>query len=249
MGGWLRVAGCWRLAVSCWQRWPCSILDAAQGMGLYCMPVRGQQDERIPLKQKSSGSCTLIDHQRYEMISESHYWKDDLLRQAQQLRRRMVQKRWTEISSAHVERSVMIGFYAVRKLIEAKKLSDNVANQNLRITTHPARGEAVTQRNRVNYAELYDLNQRRTVVRSLAFLCNQVIHSYLFALSFDESCCFNGILVASDRERNQTLYFVESQQIIELFEQIGNDYPDAMRLEFDSSIQDYKIQSRTRSQT
>ena len=143
----------------------------------------------------------------------------------------------------------MLGFYAVRKLVEAKKLSDDIATQNMRIIIHPWKGEAVTRRNRFDYSELYDLSQRRTVARSLTFICNQVVHSYLFALSFDESRRFSGILVASDRERHQALYFIQSQQIVDLFEQIGNDYPDEMILEFDPRIQDYRVQSRTRVRT
>lgn len=182
-----------------------------------------------------------------KMITESRYWKDDLAQRAQQLRRRTNQKRWTETSSARVEQTIMLGFYAVRKLIEAKKLSDDVANQALRITTHPGRGESVTRLNRFDYWELYDLNRSRTVSRSLTFLCNQVVHSYIFALSFDESGAFDGILVASDRERHQVLDFFQIQQIIDLFEQIGNDYPDEAIFTFDSRLQDYRVQARTRS--
>jgi hypothetical protein len=179
------------------------------------------------------------------MISESHYWKSDLLKQAQSLRRRTNQKRWTETSSARVEQAIMLGFYAVRKLIEAKKLSDDVANQSLGLITHPWRGKAVTRINRFDYWELYDLDKSRTVSRSLAFLCNQVIHSYLFALSFDDANSLDGVLVASDRERNQALYFIRSQQIVELFEQVGNDYPNAMDLEFDERGQDYTVRAKT----
>jgi hypothetical protein len=182
-----------------------------------------------------------------EMITESHYWKDDLLQRAQQLRRRVNQRRWTGVSSARVEQIIMLGFYAVRKLIEAKKLSDDVANQTLKIAAHPWRGESVTRLYRFDYWGLYNLNRRRTVVRSVAFLCNQVIHSYIFALSFDESGFFNGILVASDRERHQALYFIQSQQIVELFEQVGNDYPDEVTFEFDSHLQDYRVQARTKT--
>jgi hypothetical protein len=181
------------------------------------------------------------------MISESHYWKDDLLQCAQQLRRRMNQKRWTGVSSARVEQSIMLGFYAVRKLIESKKLSDDVANQTLRIITHPWQGKSVTRVNRFDYRELYDLNRSRIVVRNLTFLCNQVVHSYIFALSFDESGTFDGVLVASDRERHLALYFFQIQRIVDLFEQVGNDYPDEVIFRFDSHLQDYKIQARTRS--
>ena len=181
------------------------------------------------------------------MISESHCWKNDLLQCAQQLRRRVYQRRWTRVSSARVEQTVMLGFYAVRKLIEAKKLSDDVANQTLKITTHPWQSQSVTRLNRFDYWELYDLDRGRTIVRSLAFLCNQVIHSYIFALSFDESNTFNGILVTSDRERHQALYFVQIQQIVDLFERIGHDDPDEVMFEFDSHLQDYRIKAKTKS--
>ena len=179
------------------------------------------------------------------MITESRYWKNDLLKQAQSLQRRVSQKRWAETSFARVEQSVMLGFYAVRKLIEAKKLSDDVANQSLRLITYPWSGKTVTRTNRLDYRELYDLDRSQTVSRNLAFLCNQVVHSYLFALSFDDADKFNGVLVASDRERHQALYFIGNQQIVGLFEQVGNDYPNAMVLEFDGRAQDYMVRART----
>jgi hypothetical protein len=183
------------------------------------------------------------------MITESHYWKDDLLQRAQQLQRRVNQKRWTEFSSARVEQTIMLGFYAIRKLIEAKKFSDDVANQTLRITTHSWRGKSVTRLNRFDYWELYDLERSRTVTRSLTFLCNQVVHSYIFALSFNDSGAFNGIFVASDRERHETLHFIQIQQIIELFEQAGHDDPDEVTFEFDSRLQDYRVRAKTRSRS
>ena len=37
------------------------------------------------------------------------------------------------------------------------------------------------------------------------------------------------------------------RQIIDLFEQIGNDYPDEMKFEFDERLQDYRVQSKTKS--
>jgi hypothetical protein len=175
------------------------------------------------------------------MIYESHYWKDDLLKQAQILRRRVDQKRWTESSFANVEQSVMLGFYSVRKLLEAKKLSDDVANQKLRITAHSWKGKIVTRFNRFEYWELYDLEHSHLVARSLIFLCHQIVHSYIFIVSFDVLNRFSGILVTSDRERHRTLYFIKVQQIIELFERVGSDYPDEIRFVFDSSIQDYKV--------
>jgi hypothetical protein len=181
------------------------------------------------------------------MIYESRYWKDDLLKQAQILRRRINQKRWPESSFAHVEQSVMLGFYSIRKLIEAKKLSDDIANQSLRIIAHSSKGKTVTRLSRTEPWQFYDLEHSQIVTRGLTFLCNQIVHSYIFMVSFDESKCFDGILVASDHERHKMLYFIQAQQIIELFEQAGNDYPDEIRFKFDSRAQDYTVQSRTKS--
>lgn len=181
------------------------------------------------------------------MIHESRYWKDNLLKQAQILRRRKNQRRWPESSFAHVEQSVMLGFYSIRKLLEAGKLSDDVANRSVRVTAHSWKGEAVTRLNRSEYWELYDLEHSRIIPRSLAFLCHQIVHSYIFMTSFDESNSFDGILVTSDRERHQMLYSLRADQIIELFEQVGKDYPNETAFSFDPRIQDYKVRSRTKS--
>ena len=141
----------------------------------------------------------------------------------------------------------MLGFYSIRKLVEATKLSDDVANQNLRVTAYSWKGKAVTRLNKSEYWELYDLEHARVVTRSLAFLCHQIVHSYIFVVSFDQSKCLDGILITSDRERQKMLYKIQVKQIIELFEQVGADYPDEMILNFNSQIQDYKVQSRTKS--
>ena len=58
------------------------------------------------------------------MIAESYYWKRELLRVAARLRRRLTQRRWPEASFSVVEMDLMVGFYAIRKLAEAKKISD-----------------------------------------------------------------------------------------------------------------------------
>jgi hypothetical protein len=141
----------------------------------------------------------------------------------------------------------MLGFYSIRKLLEADKLSDDVANQNLRITAYPWMGKTVTRVNRGQYWELYDLEHGRPVMRSLMFLCHQVVHSYVFVVSFDERGCFEGILVTSQRERHRQLCLVRSLQIIDLYEQIGNDSISEMTLTFDESLQDYRVHSKRKT--
>ena len=60
------------------------------------------------------------------MIWESQYWKDELLRTASKLNKRLNQKRWPESSMASLEKEIMIGFYIIYKLIAAHKLSNYI---------------------------------------------------------------------------------------------------------------------------
>ncbi|HEX9938589.1 MAG TPA: hypothetical protein VGB15_15735, partial [Longimicrobium sp.] len=78
------------------------------------------------------------------MIWESSYWKEDLLKQAEALRKRTTQRRWPEISFARLEQAVMLGFYSIRKLVEARKLSDHVASSAIPVTTYPPTGKPIT---------------------------------------------------------------------------------------------------------
>jgi hypothetical protein len=65
------------------------------------------------------------------MIYKSSFWKDDLVKQARFLGSKTNQKRWAESSSARLEQAVMLGFYSIRKLNEARKISDSVSRQEI----------------------------------------------------------------------------------------------------------------------
>ena len=74
------------------------------------------------------------------MINESSHWKNDLLKQAKVLGRYKQQTRWPEVSFAKLEKSNMLGFYVIRKLKEAAKLSDAIANQQILVIAYPPFG-------------------------------------------------------------------------------------------------------------
>jgi hypothetical protein len=177
------------------------------------------------------------------MIRESSYWKDDLAKQAAGLRRREKQRRWTERSLARVEQTIMLGFYSVRKLVEAKKLSDSTVNRQLPLTTYPHRGRLVTFINNHKIGELYDFDAGKPTSRDVVFVCNQFIHSYVFSVVLNNHGGLCGILVSSDRERNQSLYELRLRDIVSMFEAISQDYPDLIEMQFDSTKGDYLVAS------
>ena len=174
------------------------------------------------------------------MIWESSYWKDELLRQSKRLRARCHQKRWPEASSAKLELALMSGFYAVRKLVESKKLSQNLISKHFPVTEFPPSGKAVNLLNWHHIDRLFKLDEPNKTSIDLLSLCNQFVHSYIFVPSFSDTKKLAGIFVASDRMRTSRLYHMEIEQAVELFEEVGRDYPTEAHFVWDKKKQDYR---------
>jgi hypothetical protein len=114
------------------------------------------------------------------VIYESAYWKGDLLRRSSILRNYLVQRRWPEASFAKCEQTVMVGFYSIRKLIEATKLTDVLTKTPVQLVRYPSKGRPVTRINRHEVGELYDFNSSEKLNLSLVELCHQFIHRLRF---------------------------------------------------------------------
>ena len=93
------------------------------------------------------------------------------------------------------------------------------------------------------FAEAFDFEKPKKVKLSVMFLCNQVIHSYIYKEVFEEEGLLTGIFISSDRERNRKLYFIAMTELIRLFAKIGKDYPSRGEFEFDPSTGDYIVKS------
>lgn len=159
------------------------------------------------------------------MIGDSIPWKEDLLRIAKTLEGRTTQRRWTERTSFLVERDVMNAGYAIRKLIEARKLSDELLQERVTVQRHQLLGRAVDIWNRFEFYEHYDMERPDTVQLTLTEFCNQIIHSWVWMMSAteDPSPRFNGVYVSSDWARKRCVYFIGSGTLIQLFRAVGLD--------------------------
>ncbi len=181
------------------------------------------------------------------MIWESHYWKRELLKIANDLSRRSEQKRWPEISLVRVEQNIMLGFYVVRKLVEARKVSNKTATQIIRVPAHRWKGtKSVTLMNWHKIDQLYDQTKTRHRKLRVSFIYNQFIHSYVFILCFKDNCRgLDGVFVSSDNERHKFIYFVTIAQIIKLFKQVGEDYPNDVQMIYNPKKRDYDVRAIT----
>jgi hypothetical protein len=181
------------------------------------------------------------------MIHESHYWKDDVSRRAELLRKRLQQTRWSERSTARMEQDLMLGFYSIRKLFESQKLTAALAQARVRLRVHQCR-KPVTLLNRHAVHALYDLTAHTEEEREITFLCNQFIHSYVFVLTVSQRHKWEGVLLASDRERNRVVYHVSGREIIQVFAQVSHDQPNRAEMTFNAKRRDYDVHSTNSSE-
>lgn len=121
----------------------------------------------------------------YEMILESSFWKEPLLRSASYLNHLRMSDRTSERTLVRIEKEVFVGFYAARKLLEAFKVSDKTKDSTFNLTWHPAL-RRVDLHNWHDLDRNYDLAKLHTEKRDIMFLCNQFIHSYVF---IPTRCC------------------------------------------------------------
>ena len=163
------------------------------------------------------------------MIWESQYWKDDLLKSAKVLRRKTAQTRWPEASFVLVEKTIMLGFYSIRKLLEAKKLSTSFASIRIPARLYPSKGGTITLLNWHHIDRFFDLDNPQTAQLKVPDLANQVIHSFIFIPASDAAGGLSAIQVASDRQKTKGLFEIPIDQVIHVFEKAGNDYPSKAR--------------------
>jgi len=163
------------------------------------------------------------------VITDSIPWKDELLVIADRLERRKAQRRWTERTGFLVERDIMLSAYAVRKLLESRKISDILAARQVRVRQHSLLGRMPDMLNRFSYWENYDLDAGQDISMPISDFCNQIIHSWNWAISANEQGSFDGIYVSSDRQRRRLLYFVSVDVLITLLRDVGAE--DVARIE------------------
>jgi len=142
------------------------------------------------------------------MIYKSYYWKKELIKLSRKLTKRLTQTNWwTEVQHGTFEKEIMIGFYIIRKLIEANKLSNEIVSTKIKGFKFPNIGKTIHVMNNHRFYEFFNFDNPKPNNFNLIFLANQIVHSYLFSPSFDpEDFSLNGIHFSSDKDRNTWLY-------------------------------------------
>lgn len=164
------------------------------------------------------------------MIHESSYWKNYLLKLASTLERRLIQTRWGDKNLFVVEREIFLGFYAIRKLIESKKISDSVTLRKHKLKEFPYSGNPESLFTHMSESE-YDLTGGEEAYLTTVELCNQFIHSHHFLPFLPDGKHLIGFFFCSDRKRTSGIYLITIFDVVDLYRSVGSNYPTAMRRE------------------
>lgn len=181
------------------------------------------------------------------MIIESIYWRRDLFRAAHELRRKAVQRIWRDATPAVIERTIMVGAFTCRRLLDSKKVATAIGNRA--IVVAEAQHTGVDPRYWHEHAgwfpelfELYDFDQARDVMIKMRDLLNQFIHSHHLTYLRIEGELL--VLVASDRKRDQGLIAVWLSQIAGLFEEVSMTEPESVVNEYRPDLGRYVLEAR-----
>ena len=174
-----------------------------------------------------------------DVIWESRYWKEPLGRSARYLERLRVDEEIHESVFVRIEKEVFLGFYSVRRLHDTFTLTDKTRGIQFDLVWHPNL-KAVDYMNWHHIDENYGLSVHNRETRSLSYLCNQFIHSFLF-MPHVAGDRLAGFFVASDRDRHSKCYFVSISQVVSAFLTVSRDYPKHLEFVRDESTGQIRV--------
>lgn len=174
---------------------------------------------------------------------ESRYWKDDLLKHAKALKPAKNPKRWSEKRQVNFEKEIVISFFKIRKLFETNKVSGVSRKHKAKILRYPIRAKKINNMNYWDIQEIYDLTKKSEVEKGIVFTCNQLIHGgATFAFRNDDRN-WGGVFTCSDFERSKYIYQIPIEEIVTIFNLVGNDYPNQQTYTYSEELDDYKIET------
>lgn len=157
------------------------------------------------------------------MIWDSEPWKRGLLIDAHKLTTMNVAD---EVVAVEFEKTMFVAGLAIRKLLEAKKLTDRVANLDIKCSRLPLRvGTAPPDLgNWYRVDQFYD-NERASVgTIKLKDFANQLLHSFVFGpMVADERGQLIGFIIASDRDKGKFLFKYDIGEVVSTLRRVGED--------------------------
>lgn len=165
-----------------------------------------------------------------DFMSESQWFKDDLLKFATQLHDWHIANRWSEKRIYEYEKNALCSFAIIRKLSQTLKICSTVKNKQYDIFSYKPTDKKIDYMNNYKLHTLYDLNNQNVERQLISFICNQIIHSFVFGIIFSENKKESILIFSSDENKDKKLYGLSSAVIIEILNNFGNCYPSEVSI-------------------
>jgi len=127
--------------------------------------------------------------------------------------------------------------------MESNKVIDAIKNKKIELAVYPVNDKPITLLNQHRFPELYDLYAREKESISYWDICNQFIHSSIFAPFIPAGSSLVGFYIASDWAKKEKLYYVQLKVLIEMLESVGNNYPKHIEIIFNEKAKAYNVNS------
>lgn len=157
------------------------------------------------------------------MIWDSQPWKRELRRLARQLFEVRGRGRFEDGDDFRVERAVMLGFFAIRRLHEAHKVTDATMEAAVAVTKFQRVKRIPDHWSWHRVDEHYELTKGRAQRLPLKKIYNQAIHSFVFVPGSLPGSRSLGLYLASDWERKRSLLHVRLLDIERAFLRVAKD--------------------------
>lgn len=172
------------------------------------------------------------------MIFESWVWKEELKKELRKFIKLINSDKNAYIKddcddekyyifNLKVEKFFFTSFFVIRKLLEAKKLSNSVCKLTINCLAYPKIPRQPKLLDYYGHAcdinKNYDLNNKLNVTLTLNNLCNLFVHSYIFSPCIEKKS-FNYIFINSTNTKNKYCYLINIIEIFKIIKMIAKDY-------------------------
>jgi hypothetical protein len=156
------------------------------------------------------------------MVSHPEYWRRDLKKMSDSLKKRYNQKRWDARSINKVEKEIFLGFFMVRKLIENDYVDDRIKSRNIILKEYAKISDTYIN-DPSKFPRSYDLMNGNDTQLTYKKLANQFIHSYYFSLFVPFNKSLVGFYFASDDDRSDRIFYLRLLEVIQVYNSVHED--------------------------
>ena len=158
------------------------------------------------------------------MIWESHPWRKMLRKHVKFYKNFRFSEEIKDHDDFKIEKTVFIDAYAIRKLIEAKKLITKDEKSLVRLTALKKGNKRITLKNWYKIHELYNFDTAHQVTKTIPDVCHLIIHSFIF-LPAAEKEKLDGFYFTSDKTKDKALYKITLEDWISLLTTVASSEP------------------------